>query len=97
MSKKVAEVEESLDCEKVWLRAKDVCYAINRLEKSHIFLPEAIIPLVRHFQTCSFCKAEFAYMYKRCSFVLQECQHKLGFVSAKGCVHIVKKKIEGAD
>lgn len=76
------------ECEIVWIRAKVVCSAINRLEKSGILLPEPIVPLVRHFATCENCKSEFAFMHKRCSFVLQNCEHGDGFLSAKRCVHL---------
>lgn len=95
MSDEIEELGIEKECLKVWERAEDVCCAINRLEESRIFLPAPIIPLVLHFSTCDFCKAEFAFMHKRCSFVLQECPHKLGFVSAKGCVHMVASKANG--
>lgn len=90
LSNEKATLEEVSDCSRVWNRAKDVCSAINRLEKSGILLPERVVPLVRHFATCENCKSEFAYMHKRCSFVLQDCKHGDGFLSAKGCVHLAK-------
>lgn len=88
LSNEKTAVEEVKDCSTVWDRAKVVCSAINRLEKSGILLPEPVVPLVRHFATCEICKREFAYMHKRCSFVLQDCEHGDGFLSAKGCAHI---------
>ncbi len=90
MSGKTFELEVWTDCGKVWDKAKLVCSAINRLEQSGILLPEPIVPLVRHFATCDNCKRELAFMHKKCLFVLQDCEHKVGFLSAKGCVHIPK-------
>lgn len=95
LSDKKSELAEVGRCEEAWIQAKNVCAALNRLEENGILLPEPIIPLVRHFATCENCKSEFAYMHKRCSFVLQECSHKVGFASAKGCVHISEEQGEG--
>lgn len=96
LSDNVASLELAINCKEVWVRSKNVCSAINRLEQNGLLLPEPIVPLVRHFATCDDCKAEFAFMHKRCSFVLQECEHGDGFLSAHGCVHFSAISEEGA-
>jgi hypothetical protein len=97
LSKKVTTLAAITECGKVWSRATNVCSAINRLEERGIFLPEPIVPLVRHFATCDNCKSELAFMHKRCLAVLQNCEHGDGFLSAKGCVHITEVAGEGRE
>ena len=92
MSKKVSDLDKVEDCKEVWAHARSVCSAINRLEENGILLPGPMVPFVQHFSTCENCKVDFAYMHKRCSFVLQDCEHGGGFLSAKRCVHL--KSIE---